>query len=311
VKKDLADKDSNLNPNLIRELNRYIYYIELERGISKNTSDSYRHDISRYCEYLNSKDINGFNEVQSNDISEFLYLLSEIGLNTTSRARYLSSIRGFHKFLFTSSKIDSDVTETIDLPKIVRKLPDTLSINQIQSILDQPDVNELAGIRDKAILEVLYACGLRVSELVNMKQRDILFDAEIIRVFGKGSKERIVPIGTSAIHWIQEYRSHVRPFFLKYQDVGDILFLNQRGKQLTRMGIWKFVDKYTHKAGIEFHVHPHMFRHSFATHLLEGGADLRAVQEMLGHADISTTQIYTHLDRDYIKEIHRTFHPRG
>ncbi|MDP2362460.1 MAG: tyrosine-type recombinase/integrase, partial [Ignavibacteria bacterium] len=175
----------------------------------------------------------------------------------------------------------------------------------------QPDTTKPMGIRDRAILEVMYASGLRVSEVINLKQRNILADAEIIRVFGKGSKERIVPIGTSALEWLELYRQKARVLFIKAKPTDDVLFLNQRGAKLSRMGIWKIVDFAARKAEIGTKVHPHTFRHSFATHLLEGGADLRAVQEMLGHSDISTTQIYTHLDRDYIKEVHRTFHPRG
>ena len=296
---------------LKREISRYLNYIELEKGLSQNTRSSYETDLHRLAEYLETKNIDNFSGVKRKNITDFLKSLADIGIEASTRARYLSSIRGFFGHLFSNGKIANDVTETIELPKTGRKLPVTLSYDQINSIIEQPDTEKPAGIRDRAILETLYACGLRVSELTTLKQRDILYELEIIRVFGKGSKERVVPIGKTALYWINEYREDVRPLFLKNKDAEDILFLNQRGSGLTRMAIWKFVKKYTLKAGIEEDVHPHIFRHSFATHLLEGGADLRAVQEMLGHSDISTTQIYTHIDSDFIREVHKTFHPRA
>jgi len=288
-----------------------LLYLSLEKGLSQNTISAYRNDLSTFSDFLISKGIENYIISNQELITEFFVLLTEIGLNPTSRMRYLSSIKSLYKYFLTIGKSDFDPSETIELPKVSRKLPATLSIEEIKCIIEQPDVSSPAGIRDRAILETLYACGLRVSELINLKQRDILFDAEIVRVFGKGSKERIVPIGKSALKWINIYKKKARVRFLKLATTGDILFLNQRGSQLSRMTIWKIVNKATNDAGIEKEVHPHTFRHSFATHLLEGGADLRAVQEMLGHSDISTTQIYTHLDNDYIKEVHRTFHPRG
>jgi len=174
-----------------------------------------------------------------------------------------------------------------------------------------PDIENKLGIRDKAILELFYACGTRVSELLNLKIGDLFLKEEIIRVFGKGSKERLIPIGSSAINWIEQYLIKSRPLLMKKSKSENYLFLNSRGSKLSRMGVWKIIDRYVKEAGIAKEVHPHTFRHSFATHLLEGGADLRAVQEMLGHADISTTQIYTHIDRDYIKQVHKQYHPRG
>ncbi|RMD48119.1 MAG: site-specific tyrosine recombinase XerD, partial [Ignavibacteria bacterium] len=181
----------------------------------------------------------------------------------------------------------------------------------IDMILDIPDVKDKIGLRDRAILELMYSCGLRVSETINIKNSHLLFDDEIIRVFGKGSKERIVPVGSSAIKWVNNYLLNSRPFLFKRNKSEDYVFLNNRGTKLSRMGIWKILNKYVSEAGIKKEVHPHTFRHSFATHLVEGGADLRAVQEMLGHASISTTQIYTHIDRNYIKQVHKDFHPRG
>jgi integrase/recombinase XerD len=207
--------------------------------------------------------------------------------------------------------ITSNPMEKISAPKLSKNLPLVLSINEIDGMLSKPDTNNKLGLRDKALLVVFYACGLRVSELINLKLSSLYFDEEIIRVFGKGSKERLVPIGRSAIEWTKKYIKTGRPLLIKDLKSENYLFLNIRGAKLSRMGIWKIVDKYAKEAGITKEVHPHTFRHSFATHLLEGGADLRAVQEMLGHADISTTQIYTHVDREYIKQEHRQFHPRG
>lgn len=293
-------------------LKNFLSYIRLEKGLSANTLSSYEHDTICYLEYIQLLGIDSFLHCKDTHIIEFLKYLAELGLNARSRARYLSAIKGFNKFLISTGKTEINITENIEMPKLSRKLPDTLSYDEINRIIESPDTSKPAGIRDRAILETLYACGLRVSELINMKQRDIIFEAEIIRVFGKGSKERIVPIGSSALEWISRYQAEARPRFYKsLAETGDILFLNQRGKKLTRMAIWKFVDKYSGEAGLKSRVHPHLFRHSFATHLLEGGADLRAVQEMLGHSDISTTQIYTHLDRDFIKEVHKSFHPRA
>jgi integrase/recombinase XerD len=300
-----------LSKEFQRELTEFLHYISLEKGLADNTRLSYSHDLTVFAQFLSENGIPRYANAVSRDISAFLTALDELGLSSTSRSRYLSSIRGLYTFLYSNGKIVSNVSDVIDMPKSPRKLPVTLTIEEVNSIIEQPDVSTPAGIRDRAILETLYACGLRVSELCTLKHRDILFDAEIIRVFGKGSKERIVPIGSSAVEWIKEYLLRARHLFLKGKKTSEILFLNQRGTGLSRMSIWKLIDKCTRGANLSVHVHPHIFRHSFATHLLEGGADLRAVQEMLGHANIATTQIYTHLDRDFIKEVHRTFHPRG
>ncbi len=299
------------NKNSGGDLKRFLHYISLEKGLSGNTLISYESDLKRFAEYLESKNINGFSDAETSDISGFIKFLGELGLSAASRTRYLSSIRSIYRFLFSTGKVDKDISEKVDIPKSKRKIPDTLTYEQITKIIEAPDITKPAGIRDRAMLEILYACGLRVSELTGLKQRDVIKDAEIIRVFGKGSKERIVPIGKSALDWIEKYIRRSRPFLMKTGNPVENLFLNQRGGSLTRMGVWKIIDKYSRQEKIEANVHPHVFRHSFATHLLEGGADLRAVQEMLGHSDISTTQIYTHIDRDFIREVHRSFHPRA
>lgn len=309
--KDKSFINLDNNNRLIYHLHRFINYLNFERGLSDNTLTSYKNDIMRFIEFLMNYEIKDFKETDEKTINSFLLTLFELGLSNSTRARYLSSIKSFYKFLASINAISHDITETLESPKIKRKLPETLSYQEINKIIESPDTNTDKGIRDRAILELLYASGLRVSELIALKSRDFLPDIGIVRVFGKGSKERIVPVGSSAIEWIEIYNKKVRPLLLNKTKSTDILFLNKRGQPLTRMAIWKFINFYTQLAGISKKVHPHIFRHSFATHLIEGGADLRAVQEMLGHADISTTQIYTHLDRDYIKEVHRTFHPRA
>ncbi len=244
-------------------------------------------------------------------INEFLEELHHAELNPRTVSRILSTVRGFHKFLIGEGEVTDDPTESIDTPKLPKTLPSVLTIQEIDDIFKQPDISSSRGIRDRAILETLYATGMRVSELVNLKQADLMFDEGLVIVFGKGSKERLIPIGTSARQWIDTYRKQTRIHLAGKNKSEDYVFLNNRGTRLTRSMIFRIVDRYCTAARIEKEVHPHTFRHSFATHLLEGGADLRAVQEMLGHADISTTQIYTHIDREYLKEVHRTFHPRG
>ncbi len=303
--------ESSLPFGYKKEINAYINYISLERGLSENTKHSYENDLTKFAEYLNGNSKADYKTCSHEDISDFLSTLKNIGLSANSRSRYLSSIKGFFKFLLSTGKIEANVSEIVETPKLEKKLPDALDIQEVEKIMERPDVKKLAGIRDRAILETLYACGLRASELLNLKQRNILYEAEAVRIFGKGSKERITPIGSSALYWINEYKIKARPRFNKKGTADDVLFLNQRGSKLSRMGLWKIIAKYAEMADLKGRVHPHTFRHSFATHLLEGGADLRAVQEMLGHSDISTTQIYTHLDREYIKEAHKTFHPRG
>ncbi len=305
------DKKYSSEVLLFNDLNDFINYLNFERGLSKNTLESYKNDLTRYIEFIFIKAINHFSDTNEELINEFLFMLFELGLSNSTRARYLSALKTFYKYLSSIGRIETDFTETIELPKIRRKLPETLTFEEINSIIEQPDTNSDKGIRDRAILEIMYASGLRVSELIYLKQRDFISDAGILRIFGKGSKERIVPVGNSAIHWVEKYKVQVRPLLLNRIKSTDILFLNRRGQGLSRMAIWKFINEYALSVGINKKVHPHIFRHSFATHLIEGGADLRAVQEMLGHSDISTTQIYTHLDRDYIKEVHRTFHPRA
>ncbi|PIW69455.1 MAG: site-specific tyrosine recombinase XerD [Ignavibacteriales bacterium CG12_big_fil_rev_8_21_14_0_65_30_8] len=292
-------------------LKEYLSVLKLEKNLSENTIQSYRNDITCFLNFLEEDNITDPDEIKQNNIVAFFKSLKDTGLTSRSASRYHSAIKGFFKYLFVSKYIKESPIEKVSPPKLSKNLPSVLSVNEIEMILSKPDVNDKLGLRDKATLELLYACGIRVSELINLKISSLFFSEEVIRVFGKGSKERIVPIGSSAVKWINEYLSKSRPLLEKKMKSENYLFLNTRGTKLSRMSIWKIVDKYVKEAGIKSDVHPHTFRHSFATHLLEGGADLRAVQEMLGHSDISTTQIYTHIDREYIKQMHKDFHPRG
>jgi integrase/recombinase XerD len=292
-------------------LREYLSSLQFERNLSVNTIKSYRNDLNSLINFLKEKNIKDPSEITSQHLTSFFKVISKLELSSRSSARYYSSIKGFFKYLFANDYLKKNPMERLSAPKVSKSLPIVLNFNEVEKILDCPDISTKLGLRDKALLETFYACGLRVSELINLKVADLFLNEEIIRVFGKGSKERLVPIGSSAIKWTEEYLMKSRPLLVKKTKSENYLYLNSRGTKLSRMGIWKIVKQNSESAGIKKEVHPHTFRHSFATHLLEGGADLRAVQEMLGHADISTTQIYTHLDRDYIKQIHREFHPRG
>lgn len=289
----------------------YIHFLELEKNSSKNTIASYTLDLVRYLRFLEDDSIRTPDAVTPEHISRFLAILHNLGLGARSISRNLSSIKMFHKFLVGDGLAKHDPTQLVEAPKRAHHLPDVLTHEEVEAILSQPETARHLGVRDKAILETMYATGMRVTEVISLKQSNVHKEEGIVRVFGKGSKERLVPIGRSALEWIDKYRADARSILSKKGGGQDVLFLNARGKAMSRMAIWKIVDKYTKSSGIKKSVHPHTFRHSFATHLLEGGADLRAVQEMLGHVDIATTQIYTHIDREYLKEVHRTFHPRG
>lgn len=292
-------------------LKEYLSIIKLEKNLSDNTLRSYNNDLIKFIDYIKEEGLTDFSEVTSTIISKYFQIQRKFGLGSTTTARYLSSLKGFFGFMVENKYMDLNPMDKIPSMKISRNLPPVLAFYEIEKILNSPDSGDKLGLRDKSVLELLYSCGLRVSELLNLKIADLFFQEEVIRVTGKGNKERIIPIGSSAIKWIMEYLKSSRPFIENKGKSGNVLFLNNRGSKLSRMGLWKIVDRYVKEAGIEKEVHPHTFRHSFATHLLEGGADLRAVQEMLGHADISTTQVYTHIDREYIKQVHKDFHPRG
>lgn len=292
-------------------IKEYLAHLKLEKNLSDNTISSYRNDLKSFNDFLHDLNINDPFEITTDHLNGFFKLLKELGLVGSSAARYFSSLKGFFLFLIRNKYIVKNPIEKISAPKTSKKLPGVLDVSEVEKILSFPDVSNKLGLRDKAILELFYACGTRVSELINLKVNDLFLYDEVIRVLGKGSKERLIPIGSSAIKWINEYLTKSRPLLMKKMKSENYLFLNSRSTKLSRMGVWKIIERYVKEAEIKKDVHPHTFRHSFATHLLEGGADLRAVQEMLGHADISTTQIYTHIDRDYIKQVHKQYHPRG
>ncbi|MBN2601533.1 MAG: site-specific tyrosine recombinase XerD [Candidatus Marinimicrobia bacterium] len=288
----------------------FINYLTIERNLSGNTLDAYRNDLDRYCVYLQEEGVKRPDQIDINTIQKFINTLADIGLVASSLSRNFSSIRSFHKFLMGENIVQTNPAELLQSPRLPARLPKILDLNEIEAILETIDINTNKGIRDRSIIETLYSTGLRVSELTTLEMNSIFFQHNVIRVIGKGSKERIVPFGDRAKKYLKNYISAVRSLLLRSTKSGDILFLNMRGTPLSRMGVWKIIQQYVKLAGIRKQVSPHVFRHSFATHLLEGGANLRAVQEMLGHSDISTTQIYTHLDREYLIEQHRTFHPR-
>ncbi|MFH1008870.1 MAG: site-specific tyrosine recombinase XerD [Candidatus Latescibacterota bacterium] len=293
-----------------RGVTGFLNYISVERGLSVHTVAAYRQDVLRYLFFLRERGIGDPGEAHQAEVTALIRLLHELGLQASSVARNLSAIKMFHRFLVGEQWGEHDPTAYLTPPKSPGRLPAVLNVFEIEQILAQPDITKPLGIRDQAMLEFLYATGVRVSELIEITQANLLFDAGLVRVFGKGSKERIVPVGSKAVEAVAHYQGEVRPQLAK-RDSRDALFLNWRGSPMSRMGVWKMLRGYAQKAGLERHVSPHTFRHSFATHLLEGGADLRAVQEMLGHADIATTQIYTHVDREYLRDVVRTFHPRG
>lgn len=285
-------------------------FLTLEQGTSPNTVEAYRRDIARLVEYASVKGAATPVDVTSRLLREFVYHLKDIGLSPASIRRSISATRTYFRFLMADGAVVSDPSERLETPKKWRTLPEVLSVEEVSRLIASPTLDDPLAFRDRAMLELAYGAGLRVSEWITLGVRDVLLEDKLVRVFGKGSKERLVPIGRSAIGAVATYMRELRPKLEKGNGKG-ILFLNARGTPLTRMGAWKILEKYVQQAGIEKHVSPHTLRHSFATHLLEGGADLRAVQEMLGHADISTTQIYTHVDREYLRQVHKQFHPRG
>ncbi len=291
-------------------IDQYVNYLVVEKGLSEKTIESYTSDLTRFLEFLKDERIHTVSDNDTSVILQHLKSLHGQGLGSRSRARHLVALRGFYRFLVQEKIIKNDPTRIIDLPKNSLKLPDVLSVDVIKSLLAAPDATKKNGMRDAAMLELLYAAGLRVSELINLKMQDVNLEACFVRAYGKGSKERMVPIGLFAKNKIDIYIETARPLLLK-GIVSEYLFVARAGKPMTRQGFWKLVKKYAVKAGITAKITPHSLRHSFASHLLEGGADLRAVQVMLGHVDISTTQIYTHVAQDHLKKTHTKYHPRG
>lgn len=290
-------------------LDSYLAFLQFEKSLSDNTIQSYRYDLERLRGYLLQQRIAALQDVTLHTLSLYVRLLFDIGFAPSSIQRSISSLRGYFSFIASEGMLPNDPTELLESPRMNRYLPAVLTVEELGAMLDAVDTRKRGGVRDRALLETLYATGMRVSELSTLTAEQVQGTEEMVRVFGKGSKERLVPIGRIALRWIDEYLAAERPLFCKVH-TDNTLFLNVRGAALSRMGIWKIIQKYCTAAGLNKKISPHTFRHSFATHLLEGGADLRTVQEMLGHANIVTTEIYTHVDREYLKEVHRSFHPR-
>lgn len=290
--------------------NDFFHYLQIERGLSDNTLKSYKRDLNRYTKDMSIGKHSTWNEITRADIVGFLYKLRDEGKSSATIARTISAIRQFHHFLLREEIVNHDATLHIETPKKERKLPDVLSIEEVDKLLDIKG-NTPLDIRNKAMLEFIYATGLRVSELVSLKTDDLHLTMGFVRCFGKGAKERIVPLGDMAQQSIENYIKYARFNLLKKNRDENILFLNQHGRPMTRQGFWKILKKLAKDANITKDITPHTLRHSFATHLLENGADLRAVQEMLGHSDISTTQIYTHVTKTRLKDMYKSFHPRA
>lgn len=295
---------------MLDELQDFYHYLKVERGLSANTLQSYQRDLKQYQAFLNKKlEITVWNDVYRSHIVQYLHLLKDEGKSAATLARTLSSVRLFHQFLVREYQMKQDASLHIETPKKDRKLPKILSSDEVDLLLKVEGTDALA-IRNKAMLEMLYATGLRVSELLGLKMNDLHLSMGFVRCIGKGSKERIVPLGDLAIEAVEDYLTDSRPSLAGRQET-DFLFINHRGNALSRQGFWKVLKAITREAGIAKEITPHTLRHSFATHLLENGADLRSVQEMLGHADISTTQIYTHVTKSRLKDIYRFYHPRA
>ena len=294
----------------MRELiDNFLNYLSVERGLSGNTLSSYGRDLNCYMDFLAKGHIDALSKTSKNEIVDFMFYQKDKGLSANSVSRRLSAIRMFYRFLVRERILKSDPTSQIDSPKLWQKIPDALSLSEVEALISQPDTRDRQGIRDKAFLETLYATGMRVSEIVNLKVDNVNMDIGFLRCIGKGNKERIIPLGKKAIDCIKKYMEAARKEFLGKKE-SDFLFISRLGKKISRQSFWKIIKKYARQARIKKTIKPHTLRHSFATHLLERGADLRSVQEMLGHSNISTTQIYTHINKDRLKSIHKMFHPR-
>lgn len=304
-----APPDPSLPPR-DRLLDLYLNYLTVEKGLASKTLEAYSRDLQRFMDYLQDQGIANPSVVDTPAILRYVIRLRDEGLGARSRARHLVSIRGFFRFLAHEKLIPQDPSRRVELPKGGRRLPAVLSPRQVQRLLEAPDGGRPSSQRDSAMLELLYAAGLRVSELVDLKTTDLNLEAGFVRVFGKGARERVVPIGRFAHDKLRRYLDAARPALLKGRPSA-YLFVARAGRPLSRQGFWKILKRCALQAGLGAKVYPHVLRHSFASHLLEGGADLRAVQTMLGHADIATTQIYTHVAAERLREIHRRFHPRG
>lgn len=291
-------------------IEEFLNFLAVERGLADNTLSAYRRDLTQYIVFLSAKGIQDIQGVERKNITDFMFDQKTRGLSAASICRCLSAVRMFHRFLVREGLAAQDPADLIDTPKLWKRVPDVLTTSEIETIINAAKGRSWQAVRDRAILELFYASGMRVSELAGLKLENINFDIGYVRCMGKGRKERIIPVGKRAREAVRGYCETSRLRFAK-KNVSPALFLSRLGKKISRQSIWKLIKHYAREAGIKKEIKPHTLRHSFATHLLEHGADLRSVQEMLGHADISTTQIYTHVDRERLKSVHRQFHPRG
>lgn len=298
--------------NSLLQLEDYLHFLRMERQLADNTLISYKKDLSVYIQFLDeSLQIHNLDQVERQHILSHIRKLKVDGKSARSIARHISSIRSFHQFLLREKVTNQDPTIHLELPQIEQKLPNFLTVEELDKLLGSIEVSKPQGVRDLAMFELMYASGMRISECLELNLEDIHLTMGFVRCFGKGGKERIIPLGGAAIDACKRYIENARPKLLKASERTDALFINQRGKRLTRQGIWKLLKKHAMNAGINKEITPHVLRHTFATHLIENGADLRAVQEMLGHVDISTTQIYTHVSKARLKEVYKQFHPRA
>jgi integrase/recombinase XerD len=295
---------------MMKELvDTFLGYLSVERGLSRNTIISYREDLNHYINFLTGLHIDTFSKTTKNEVINFMLNQKNKGISPNSVARRLAAIKVFYRFLVREKILKIDPTSLIESPRLGKKIPETLSLAEVDALLAQPNIKDPQGIRDKAILETFYATGMRVSEVVNLKVDNVNLEIGFLRCIGKGDKERVIPLGKKAINSLKRYLDAGRRHMLKQKE-SEFIFLNRSGKKISRQSLWKIIKRYAKEARIKKPIRPHILRHSFATHLLERGADLRSVQEMLWHVNISTTQIYTHISKDRLKAIHRLFHPR-
>ncbi|MBP3191060.1 site-specific tyrosine recombinase XerD [Natronogracilivirga saccharolytica] len=296
-----------------KQREQYLYFLKLEKGLAENSLQSYDNDLRRYLTFIGRDiGIGDLSGVTLGHIETYLLELRSMQLSVSTLSRNISSIRGFHQFAVVEQWCPANPAELIELPRKGRKLPDVLDQHEVAAVIEAPDRRDRLGLRDAAVLELMYATGLRASETIELQTDQLINELQLVKVIGKGNKERLVPVGEKALEAISDYLRNARPFLMKNPDTAkNRLFLSYRGKPLSRMSLWHIVTGAAKEAGITKSIHPHTLRHSFATHLLEGGADLRAVQEMLGHVSILTTEIYTHIDRSFLEEVHRTYHPRA